>query len=61
MPDEPQLRELARAVVTGVGATCTVRDKPVTNDQMEFEIQFAPDGENPIRCFAAWEFERAHV
>jgi hypothetical protein len=33
---------------------------------MEFEIQFARDGDNPgldkyhvhIRCFAAWEFER---
>jgi hypothetical protein len=34
---------------------------------MEFEIEFARDGDNPgldkfhvhIRCFAAWEFERA--
>jgi hypothetical protein len=33
---------------------------------MEFEIQFARDGDNPgldkfhvhIRCYAAWEFER---
>ena len=33
---------------------------------MEFEIEFAHDGDNPgldkchvhIRCFAAWEFER---
>jgi hypothetical protein len=34
--------------------------------ELEFEIQFARDGNNPgldkyhahIRCFAAWEFER---
>ena len=37
----------------------------VTKDQLEFEVQFARDGDNPgldkfhvhIRCFAAWEFE----
>jgi hypothetical protein len=35
-------------------------------DEMEFQIEFARDGDNPgldifhvhIRCFAAWEFER---
>jgi hypothetical protein len=40
---------------------------PVTKDEMEFEIEFARDGNNPgldkfhvhVRCFAAWEFERA--
>jgi CheY-like chemotaxis protein len=45
---------------------CVICDLPVQRDQMEFEIQFARDGENPgldkfhvhIRCFAAWEFER---
>ena len=45
----------------GVGAPCSVCDLPV-----EFEIQFAHDGDNPgldkyhvhVRCFAAWEFER---
>jgi hypothetical protein len=39
---------------------------PVINQEMEFEIQFSRDGDNPgldtfhvhIRCFAAWEFER---
>jgi hypothetical protein len=39
---------------------------PVTREQLEFEIQFARDGDNPgldkyhvhVRCFAAWEFER---
>ncbi|HEY7651166.1 MAG TPA: hypothetical protein VID04_19370 [Methylomirabilota bacterium] len=36
---------------------------------MEFEIQFAHDGSAPgldkfhlhVRCFAAWEFERARA
>ena len=82
MPDEPRLREQAREVIKsgklpsrnpdrtwggpGVGATCSVCEKPVTKDQLEFEVQFARDGDNPgldkfhvhIRCFAAWEFER---
>ena len=82
MPDELRLREQARAVIQsgklpsrtpdrtwggpGVGATCSVCEKPVTKEEMEFEIQFARDGDNPgldkyhvhIRCYAAWEFER---
>ena len=82
MPDEPRLREQAREVIQngklpsrspdrtwggpGVGAPCSVCEKPVTKDELEFEIQFAHDGDNPsldkfhvhIRCFAAWEFER---
>ncbi len=82
MPDEPRLREQAREVIKsgklpsrnpdrtwggpGVGVTCSVCEKPVTKDQLEFEVQFARDGDNPgldkyhvhIRCFAAWEFER---
>ena len=45
---------------------CSVCELPVTKNEMEFEIQFARDGDNPgldkfhvhIRCFAAWEFER---
>jgi hypothetical protein len=85
MPDEKALREKARAVVQsgklpsrrpdgtwgglGVGASCTICELPVTKDQMEFEIEFARDGDNPgldefhvhIRCFAAWEFERRHA
>jgi hypothetical protein len=39
----------------------------ITKDHLEFEVQFAYDGSNPgldkfhihVRCFAAWEFERA--
>jgi len=38
----------------------------VGRDELELEIEFAHDGDNPgldkfhvhIRCFAAWEFER---
>ena len=82
MPDEPRLREQAREVIQngklpsrsrdrtwggpGVGAPCSVCEKRVKKDELEFEIQFAHDGDNPgldkfhvhIRCFAAWEFER---
>jgi|SRR5437667_4501766 len=82
MPDESILREKAREAVRtgklpdrrpdrtwggpGVGAPCSVCGRPVSRDELEFEIQFAHDGDNPgldkfhvhIRCFAAWEFER---
>jgi hypothetical protein len=82
MPDESILREKARAVIQsgklparrpdrtwggpGVGAPCSVCALPVTKDELEFEIQFARDGDNPgldnfhvhIRCFAFWELER---
>jgi hypothetical protein len=82
MPDEPILREKARAAIQngklpsrrpdrtwggpGVGAVCSICELPVRKDELEFEIQFAHDGDNPgldkfhvhIRCFAAWEFER---
>jgi hypothetical protein len=82
MPDEARLREQARAAVQNgklptrrpdrtwggpsVGAECAVCTRPVTRDELEFEIQFEHDGANPgldkfhvhIRCFAAWEFER---
>jgi len=82
MPDESILREKARAVIEsgklpsrrpdrtwggpGVGAPCSVCGLPVTKDELEFEIQFARDGDNPgldkfhvhIRCFAVWELER---
>ena len=83
MPNEIVLREKARAVVQagklparrpdrtwggpGVGAPCTICELPVTKDELEFEIEFARNGDNPgldkyhihVRCFAAWEFERA--
>jgi len=80
--EEDILREKARAVIQngklpsrapdrtwggpGVGAPCVICELPVRPNEMEFEIQFARDGDNPgldkyhvhIRCFAAWEFER---
>jgi hypothetical protein len=82
MPDEVILRAKARQVVMdgklparrpdrtwggpGVGAPCTVCEKPVGKEEMEFEIEFAHDGAVPgldkfhvhIRCFAMWELER---
>jgi len=82
MPHETILRAKAQAAILagklpsrrpdrvwggpGVGAVCAVCDLPVTKGEMEFEIEFAHDGDSPgldkfrvhIRCFAAWEFER---
>ena len=83
MPDEGTLRKHAAAALgegrlplesadriwagPGIGVPCTVCDLPVTANQMEFEIQFARDGDNGgwlhachlhVRCFAAWELER---
>jgi phytoene dehydrogenase-like protein len=82
MPDEAYLRERARTAVRsgklparapdrtwggpGVGAQCAVCEKPITKAELEFEIEFARNGEAPgldkyhvhVRCFAAWEFER---
>ena len=50
----------------GIGAPFAVCERPVTKDEVEFEIEFARAGHDPgldkypvhIRCFAAWEFER---
>ena len=80
--DEETVRAKARSVIQkgklpsctpdrswggpGVGALCVICDLPVRPTEMEFEIQFQRNGENPgldkyhvhIRCFAAWEFER---
>jgi hypothetical protein len=63
MPDEPRLREQAKAAIKsgklpsrtrtrnwggpGVGAECSVCGLLVTSEQREFEIQFARDGDNP--------------
>lgn len=82
MSDEARLREQARDAITngklparkadrtwggpGEGLECSVCQRPVTKSEMEFEIQFAHDGDSPgidkyhvhVRCFAAWEFER---
>ncbi len=84
MPDESVLRQQARAAIEsgkmpaqrpdrtwggpGVGARCVICEQPVSRDELEFEVQFAHDGDNPgldkfhlhLRCFAAWEFERTN-
>ena len=83
--NEQELREQARATIKagklparrpdrtwggpGVGALCSVCGVAVGKDQLEFEIQFAHDGDSPgldkyhvhVRCFAAWEFERGSL
>jgi hypothetical protein len=80
--DEQALRAQARAAIQngklparrpdrtwggpGVGVPCSVCALPVEKDQLEFEVEFAHDGQNPgldkyhlhVKCFAAWEFER---
>lgn len=86
MPDEPALREHARRALQqdkmpnrqpdrlwggpGVGAPCTVCDKPVSKNEMEFEVQFSIDGiaaphfvvfHVHVRCFSAWELVRSKV
>ena len=82
MPDETVLRAKAREAIRaakiplrrpdrtwggpGAGTLCTVCGAPVTKDQLEFELEFDRDRDNPgldnfhvhIRCFAAWELER---
>ena len=86
MSDNPVLREKAREVIQagtlpnrfpertwggpGVGADCTICNVPVTRDELEFEIEFANNGEGNgngetpqshhvhIRCFAIWDQER---
>lgn len=79
MPDEATLRQKARSAVRagklparapdrvwggpGVGAECSVCELPVTGSEMEFEVEFARNGDVDKfhlhrRCFAAWEFER---
>ena len=85
MLDEDVLRSKARAVVQqgkmpahapdrvwggpGVDAPCAVCERPISKNEMEFEVQFARDGHGGggdldkfhlhRRCFAAWEFERS--
>jgi len=87
--EETELRQRARVAIEsrrmpnrhpdrlwggpGVGAPCPICGRPVTKDEMEFEVQFAKDG-NPsgradgdghldvfhvhVRCFSAWDLER---
>jgi hypothetical protein len=85
MSDDCVLREKAREVIQagklpnrpperswggpGVGADCTICSVPVKRDELEFEIEFARNGNDDtqntyhihIRCFAAWQHERQNL
>ena len=80
--DETILREKARQALragtlpnrrpdrtwggSGVGAVCTICATPVKHDELEFEIEFARNGDTThwdsyhlhARCFEAWQLER---
>jgi hypothetical protein len=80
MSDQSTLRQKAREAILagklphrrpermwagpGVGSPCTICDKPVERDEIEYELDFTPDHDDPrqatprvhLRCFAAWEF-----
>jgi hypothetical protein len=51
----------------GVGADCMICRVPVQRDEVEVELEFARNEKEPsfdryhahVRCFAAWESERA--
>ena len=82
MPNEQWIRALARKALLagtlprrdpartwggpGVGMPCTICGDRIPAGQMEYELQFSHDSENPgldrfhlhLRCFAAWELER---
>jgi hypothetical protein len=63
LPQQPPSRLWGGA---GVGAPCSVCDRPVAQAEMEFEVQFARDGSAPYfdvfhvhpRCYAVWELLR---
>lgn len=85
MPDESSLREKACEKILsgrlpstkpdrvfggkGSGGTCAVCGRQLTQDDVDFEIEFNRHGSTPgldryylhQRCFAAWEFERTRV
>ena len=43
----------------GVGAACPICGLPVSQQEMEFEMEFARDKFHVhLKCYAAWEFER---
>ena len=82
LPDEAPLREFARFAIRtgrlprrepariwggpGAGGFCGVCEKPIRQDELEYELEFACHNDDPkrdkvhfhLRCFAAWEFER---
>lgn len=82
MSDERTLREQARRALKagklpnrrpnqtwggpGVGHPCSICRSPITRDELELEVEFAPTDVDTgprthhvhVRCFAAWESER---
>ena len=84
MNDENALREKARQAIQGgmlpnrsqdrmwggpgAGANCVICNESVNREELEVEIEYARDGDDPrvntyhfhVRCFGAWEFERLH-
>ena len=62
----PDKNPIAPGAGLGSAARCAVCEKPVTRDELEYEVQFAHDGASPgldkyhlhLRCFAVWELER---
>ena len=43
----------------GVGAACPICGLAVSQQEMEFEMEFARDKFHVhLKCYAAWEFER---
>ena len=52
----------------GIDVPCAICEERIRPDQLEYELQFGPEGATPVvdlfhlhlRCFAAWEMERSH-
>jgi hypothetical protein len=50
----------------GIGAQCAVCQEPIPASEMEYEVEFARDGQAPgldkfhvhLQCAAVWELER---
>jgi hypothetical protein len=66
LPNRPPKRTWGGS---GVGADCTICNVTVKRDELEYEIEFARDGNDDtvdtyhvhIRCFAAWQRERHNL
>ena len=50
----------------GEGLSCAVCERPISKDQVEFEVHFTQEGQAApevrrfhLDCFAAWELERS--
>jgi hypothetical protein len=65
LPKCPQVRTWGGH---GEGLPCSLCNEPITQSDIEYELQFHPDPALPRmesrrfhpRCLAAWEFERDH-